>query len=287
MGYLKIITAILIWSSLGIIIRKIKLSNIDIIFFTSAIAGLLQFVLLSSARLIKRDIKIDSDLKSISLLLLIPVFFVANTLLFYFAFKHTTIANSVLTHYTAPVFVAFLAPILIKEKIHRSSWIAIIFSSIGLLFILNAADVNGNLSGSNREILGITAGALSGLAYAFLIMIVRNITHKYSSLFITFVQNGMIVLILLPFMLTLSLPLEFMTYLIILGVIHSTIAPLLYVQGFRTVKANEAAILGYLEPVGAIILALFFLHEVPGFKAMLGGALILFSGFMIIRSRGG
>lgn len=34
------------------------------------------------------------------------------------------------------------------------------------------------------------------------------------------------------------------------------------------------AILGYFEPVGAIILALIFLHEVPDIKALLGGALI-------------
>ena len=69
-------------------------------------------------------------------------------------------------------------------------------------------------------------------------------------------------------------------YILILGIVHSTIAPFLYVQGFHSVKANEAAILGYLEPVGAIILALIFLHEIPGVNALLGGALILYSGLM-------
>jgi drug/metabolite transporter (DMT)-like permease len=70
-----------------------------------------------------------------------------------------------------------------------------------------------------------------------------------------------------------------------MGVLHSTLAPLLYVQGFRSVKANEAAILGYFEPVGAIILALIVLHEVPGLTALLGGVLILFSGYMILKAR--
>ena len=70
-----------------------------------------------------------------------------------------------------------------------------------------------------------------------------------------------------------------------MGLIHSTLAPLLHVQGFKDVKANQAAILGYFEPVGAIIMALIFLNEIPGARALLGGALILYSGFIIIRKK--
>ncbi len=70
-----------------------------------------------------------------------------------------------------------------------------------------------------------------------------------------------------------------------MGIVHSTIAPLLYVQGIKSVRAHEAAILGYFEPIGAIILALLFLHEVPRMKELLGGALVLYSGFMIIKNK--
>ena len=56
-------------------------------------------------------------------------------------------------------------------------------------------------------------------------------------------------------------------------------------KGFHTVKANEAAILGYSEPVGAIIMAFIFLHELPGTPALLGGLLILFSGYLILRAK--
>jgi hypothetical protein len=31
---------------------------------------------------------------------------------------------------------------------------------------------------------------------------------------------------------------------------------------------------------------MIFLHELPGFRALLGGALILLSGYMIVNSRG-
>ena len=141
-----------------------------------------------------------------------------------------------------------------------------------------------SLSGGS-EYLGIIAGAMSGLAYAFLIITIRSIASKFPSLFIICVQNLVVALIMLPFILKTPVSLQHVPYLLTLGIVHSTIAPLLYVQGFHTVKANEAAILGYSEPVGAIIMAFIFLHEIPGKTALLGGLLILFSGYLILRAK--
>ncbi len=285
MGYLKIICAILIWSSLGIFIRKIELPNECIIFYAAMIAGVIQLISLLVSGILKEARRKNTETGSALFLFLSPLCFIANTMLFYFAFRNTTIANAVLSHYTAPIFVAIMAPLLLKEKIKRATWIAISLSSIGLWFILGGTNPFSNISAGSPESLGIIAGAMSGLAYAFLILTVKRIASVYSSLFITFIQNGITVMILLPFVYSTAVPSQTWPYLLIMGVFHSTIAPVLYVQGFRSVKANEAAILGYFEPVGAIILAFIFLHEVPGIEAMLGGALILYSGYMIIKKR--
>jgi len=285
MGYLKIVAALLIWSTLGIFVRKVNLPNSALIFYPSLIAGLIQILVMASNGALKNSVTADHDRKSILLLLLIPVCFVANSSLFYFAFRNTTIANAVLTHYTAPIFVAFMAPFFLKEKIHSSAWTAIILSSIGLWFILKGSSPDKISSSGSSEHLGIIAGAMSGLAYAFLIVTIRSIASKFSSLFIICVQNLVTALIMLPFILTTPVSLQHVPYLLTLGIVHSTIAPLLYVQGFRSVKANEAAILGYSEPVGAIIMAFIFLHEIPGKTALMGGLLILFSGYLILRAK--
>jgi drug/metabolite transporter (DMT)-like permease len=285
MGYIKIITAILIWSSLGIFIRKIELPNQCIIFYSALVAGVVQFMVLMASGIIKEERKKDSGARSALFLVLSPVCFIANTMLFYFAFRNTTIANAVLTHYTAPIFVAIMAPLLLKEKIKGTTWAAITLSSLGLWFILDGKNPFAGISAGSRESLGIIAGAMSGLAYAFLILIVKRVASVYSSLFIIFIQNGITSIILLPFVYAVPLPAQAIPYLLVMGIFHSTIAPLLYVQGFRSAKANEAAILGYFEPVGAIILAFVFLHEVPGIEALLGGALILYSGYMIRNKR--
>ncbi len=273
MGHLKIITAILIWSSLGIFVRKIGLPIITIIFYPSLFAGFFQLVIL----LHKNKGLSLSTFKAPS-----PIFYilapcsVANTFLYYYAFTHTTIANAVLTHYTAPIFVALTAPLFLKEKSAKSTWLAIVISSIGLWLIV------GGLSVNSEDFRGVIAGAASGLAYGIIILLLRTISQTHGPVFIVFIQNIITTLLLFPFVIKTSVPYNSLFYLIAMGLIHSTLAPLLYVQGFKDVKANEAAILGYFEPVGAIILALIFLHETPGIKVLLGGLLILYSGFMII-----
>ncbi len=276
MGYLKIITAILLWSSLGIFVRKAGLPLVSVVFYPSLFAGLFQ-----SALLLKRKGFSLSAFKTSA-----PMFYIlgpcslANTLLYFYAFTHTTIANAVLTHYTAPIFVALTAPLFLKEKTVKSTWLAIVISSIGLWFIL------GWLSIRSEDFKGVIAGASSGLAYAIIILLLRTFSRTHSPLFIVLVQNVIITILLLPFITKTFIPVSSLYYLVIMGFVHSTLAPLLYVQGFKDVKANEAAILGYFEPVGAIILALIFLKEIPGLKVVLGGLLILYSGFMIVKKKG-
>lgn len=286
MGYVKIITAILIWSSLGIFVRKIGLPNPRIVFYSAIFAVIAQAALVLAKGTMREASQHGKGNKSSILLILVPVFFLANTLLFYYAFKHTTIANAVLTHYTAPVFVALLAPVFLREEVLKTAWAAIVISSIGLWLILGMP-VSGELFDlSGRESRGIAAGACSGLAYALLILIIRAIASRYSSLFIVFFQNLVVAVLILPFMTSFQIEMHHLPYFVTLGVVHSTAAPLLYVQGFRQVKANEAAILGYFEPAGAIVLAWIVLHEVPEILAVLGGALILLSGYLVVRESG-
>jgi drug/metabolite transporter (DMT)-like permease len=285
MGYIQIITAILLWSSLGIFIRKVEIPLLGLVFYPAAISSVLQLILLSSTGNLRKTFKADSSRHSVLLFIVIPACTFANTFLFYFAFTHTTIANAVLSHYTAPIFVALMAPVFLKEKSHKTTWIAILLSSVGLWLMLWMPSLGGAVSLSAGERQGVIAGACSGLAYALIILMLRTLASRYMSIIIIFIQNSMVAIFLLPFVLNISVPYQSLPYLFILGIVHSIIAPILYTQGFKSVRANEAAILGYFEPVGATLLAFFFLHESPGIAALFGGALILLSGYLMLKGR--
>jgi drug/metabolite transporter (DMT)-like permease len=81
------------------------------------------------------------------------------------------------------------------------------------------------------------------------------------------------------------LPVHSALLLLATGLLHSTIAPLLYFSALRQVLAQHAAILGYTEPLAAIPLAFVFLSETPSFAALIGGVLILFSGYLVVHAR--
>jgi drug/metabolite transporter (DMT)-like permease len=273
MASLYIILAIFIWSSLGIIVRMADTHLTYIIFFPSLIAFITQTIILLSTNERK---KIPMARRIPYLFLLGPVFLL-NSLFFYYSFTHTTIANAVMTHYTAPIFVAVLSPILIRESIDRVIVISIIISTAGLLLMLKGFSL------SEQHIKGITAGVLSGLTYAAIIIIGRTLAQEFSPLIITVFQNLAVVALLLPFI--KGIPLEIAGYFVILGLIHSTLAPLLYIKGLKEVRANKAAILGYLEPVGAMLFAMIIFEEIPRTMSLFGGILILYSGYLTIRRR--
>lgn len=273
MPSLSILLAIFLWSSAGVVVRLAGVSETVIIFYSSIVAVVLQGILITAGGWTKyvpdrRVLKYPAMLGCVGLL---------NTFAFYYAFRHTTIANAVLAHYIAPVLVAFLAAYFLREKATRALVIAIALSSTGLLIML------GGFSLGSSDTAGIIAGLISGCSYAVLIIMARLYTQQLHPLVMSFVPNVVIIVLLVPFV--REFPVHAVWSFIVMGMIHSTIAPLLYYWGMKTVTANRTAVLGYLEPVTAIIFSMLFLQEVPALKSLAGGGLIIFSGYLTLRGK--
>jgi len=271
MGYLLILLAIFLWSSLGIVVR---LSGVEIhllIFYSLLVSIIAQGVML----LQKKSQAASMDLKKLSYPFILGSFLLLNNFSFYFAFQNTTIANAVLTHYTAPIIVAFLATVFLGERVTVTLLSAIATASAGLWVLLDGFSfdmVHGQ---------GLAAGLVSGVAYAVVIILSRIYAGYFTPLFLSFCTNICMIAMLLPFIRVLPFA-AWMSFLI-MGILHYTIAPILYFKGLQTVTANRAAVLGYLEPVSAIFFSIIFLKEIPEVHSLYGGVLILFSGYLTIR----
>jgi drug/metabolite transporter (DMT)-like permease len=163
--------------------------------------------------------------------------------------------------------------------------VSVIIATAGLWIMLGvSADQIGSLfPAGDKNIAGIMAGLLSGLAYGILIIILRSLSPSFDPLVMTFFQNTIIVLLLLPF---IEIPRNFLSAWWaygVMGTIHSVIAPVLYFRGMKEVTASTASILGYLEPVCVIILGIIFLNEAVGVATLVGGLMILLSGYLILK----
>lgn len=280
---LYILAAIFLWSSLGIVIRLSGIPIHLLIFFSCLIS-----TFLISLTFIKRENRqLIPKGKGLLYLLVLGPLSLLNTFSFFYAYKNTTIANAVLTHYTAPLFVAFIAPIFLRERLTWKIFLAVAIATAGLWILLGISPGQfiDMLVRGNKDTGGILAGLLSGFAYAVLVIIFRVFSMNFHPLVLTFFQNLVIALMLAPFARMPENPQTALWALGIMGIVHSTIAPVLYLRGMREVSANRAAILGYFEPVCAILLGAALLGEGIGYKTLIGGILILFSGYLTVRGR--
>ena len=277
----SILAAIFLWSSLGIFIRVAGAPVQSIIFFSSAVSAAVIGPMLLREKYRK---ELSRGRALLPLLVLGPIS-LANTFAFFYAYQNTSIANAVLTHYTAPVIVAFLAPVFLKEKLTGRVAAALVIATAGLWLMLgiSAGQFLSLLTAGDRNTMGIFAGLFSGGAYAVLIIVLRVLAPRSHPLVMTFFQNVVISGMLLPFAGAGSISASSIPVLLAMGIVHSTVAPVLYFRGMREVTANKAAILGYLEPVCAILLGIAVLGEEVTYEVAAGGAMILLSGYLTIR----
>ena len=280
-GFFLIITALAIWSSWGLFVRWVDKPAVVIAFYNALFAMVFQgAALLMAGR--RGKLHMGRDMGAV---LLLGVCGLANFLLYIYALKATTIASAAFTHYTAPVFVAVLAPLILKDRMGGGTLFALALSFAGLVLIFG----RGLESMGGPALWGALAGTGSGLAYAFVIIILRAISRRNHPLKLAFLPAALSFIVLAPFALmsgsaglTLKQGLIFLT----VGLFHSTLANVVYSYGIREVKAQDAGVLGYMEAVLAISLAFLFLGETPPALAVLGGALIVVSGLVVMRQAG-
>jgi drug/metabolite transporter (DMT)-like permease len=278
-----IIVAIFLWSSLGIVIRFSGAPVTVLIFFSCIISSLLMGVVIIRKGLSRNFPKG----KNLSGLFVLAIVSLINTFSFFYSYKNTTIANAVLTHYTAPIMVALLSPFFLKERLTLRIFIAVVLATTGLWIMLDMSlqQFYRLLIAGDRNTAGIFAGLFSGFAYAVLVIVIRILAPRLNPVVMAFSQNLLIAVFISPFISFSKDLISALWAFFFMGIIHSTIAPILYFRGMRDVKANKAAILGYLEPVCAILLGIIFLGEFISLKTIIGGFLIILSGYITIKSK--
>jgi drug/metabolite transporter (DMT)-like permease len=279
-NYLKIIAAMLIWSTWGLMIRWIALPAVVVLFYTSFIASFLAPTVLK----MRGELSLSGVREAWWIFALLAASSITNNTTYFYSLAHTSVSNAVFTHYTAPLFVAILAPLMIAERLMKVTLISLPIAMLGMVMIVLSG---GGIRTGSGDMSGIVAGSVSGIAYAFIIIFSRKLSRMLLHHKAVVVLLWTTTIVTAPWALSLDYHLDHRAagLLLITGVMHSTLAPLLYYSALRKVIAQHAAILGYMEPLAAIPLAYLFLSETPSFVALFGGILILLSGYLVIHSR--
>jgi drug/metabolite transporter (DMT)-like permease len=201
-------------------------------------------------------------------------------ILFVVATKMTTAANAILLQFTAPIYVALLAPVLLKEPTSRLDWAAIVvvMSGIGLFFMDRLTVEN---------ILGNMAGLASGLFYALTLLSFR--LQRGNKPYFSVIQgNFLAALLCLPWML-LTLPAAGdIPGLLMLGIFQLAFGYYLYSWAAQYVGAVTAILVTVIEPLLNPMWTYLAVGELPGRYSIYGGVIVLGAviarGLLILRS---
>ncbi len=250
-------TTALIWSSGGLAIKLVDWNPMAITGVRSVLAAFTLIVLFRGKLTLRLSaIQIGGAIGYAGLL-------VTNVV----ATKLTTSANAILLAYTAPVYVALLAPWFLHEKTRRSDWIFIAITVGGMvLFFLDKLTPTG--------LWGNFIAVGTGISYAAFTLCMR--AQKESSPVESVILGHIITFACgLPFMFDTMPSTESIIGLAYLGILQQGVSLVLYTWAIKRLGALEAILIMTLEPIFNPILVAIGYGEIPGTWAMIGGTIVI------------
>jgi drug/metabolite transporter (DMT)-like permease len=258
---LYVLAAALLWSTGGLFIKATELSAFELSFGRSLLAAV------TVAYFTRRE-----GFRLNAVTVVAAVLYAALLLLFVLATKRTTAANAIFLQYTAPIYVLVLEPLMFKEKFRRRDAYVVAACVAGIAFFfvgrLRPEEMSGNL-----------LAMLSGLCFAFFTLLIRHPrageVNRASS-----VIYGSLLLALFTAPSFIAGAHKVRLYdlftIVFLGVFQIGLAYTLFTRGVeRGVRALDAGLAGFIEPVSNPIWVYLFIGERPSAWAILGGAIII------------
>lgn len=271
---IKIALAMIIWGSIGIVVKAIDLPSIEVGFMRAFISGLLLLVF----RLVFNKGKVNYTIKSVFILIASGAGLGLNWIFLFNAYKYTTLTNATVSYYMAPVIAVGLARLFLKEKLTFKRIVSMFVSTLGMVLILSQAK-QMTVEGGNVY-LGIVSGLLAAVFYA-VVMVVNRAVKDVSGLDKTLIQILSAAVILLPLIVVRRLLVipnqKTMMLLLVIGIVHTAIPYLLYFHHMKNVSILNSAVLSYVDPFSAVLFGYFIFGEPLGLYHLLGGSMILLS----------
>ncbi len=199
---------------------------------------------------------------------------------------HTSVASSVLFVTLNPIFVGLAAPLVTKDKLTRTLWIGIALAMLGSIIVgvddLLSQEGQDTLLGNGLALLGSICASGYLLAGRIARQTVPLATYATAT-------NGAAALLLLPIA-TLSqetlwsAPLPTWGMFALIALVPQLIGHNSLVWSLRHLSAPMVSLIILAEPIGAGLLAWWWLDETPtGFKLL--GAVLLLAGIFIATTK--
>lgn len=272
---LKYVIAVLIYGTIGLVLHYVNVPS-SIVVMCRAIIGtafIAVYMLLTHRKPDGKAIK-----SNLFWLVISGVSLGLNWVFLFEAYVHTSVAIASLCNYMAPIIVLALSPLLFKTGISLKNTLCVLAAIIGIVLVSGV--VTGNPEDVN--VRGIVLGLLSAGGFVMLVICNKKI-HDIGSYDKALIQLLSAACIVTPYAIFSNIgtfhisevDLRSALLVIMLGLVHTGIAYILYFDALGSIPVVTVAVLGYLEPVLSILLSAFVLNEACDWYIWVGAILII------------
>ena len=264
---IELLIGTLFISTSGVLGKHIDLPTPVIIWFRSALGALFLYIF---CRYKKFDISIKSS-KDFSTVLLSTVFLGIHWITYFYALKFSNVALGMLSLFTFPVITALLEPLFIKSKLNG------IHIVLGIIVLIGIYILAPDFDFESSQVKGILFGIFSAFCYALRNLILKRHIGQYNGTTLMMYQIFMLSILLIPVMFTMDVS-NITTqypYVILLALLTTAIGHSIFIHSLKYFSVSTASIINSIQPVLGIIMAFFFLNEIPTWNTFFGGSLIL------------
>ena len=266
---LKYVAAVVLYGTIGMFLRRISLPSEAVAFCRGVLGAvsILLWLLLRGKRPDREAIR-----RNLPRLLASGVLLGFNWIFLFAAYVRTTVAIASLCNYLAPILVVAVSPFLLREKPEGKQLLCILAAFLGI-FLVTGFRGGGAVSGA-------VLGLLAALCFAALVICNKKL-RDISGFDRAVVQLAVSALTILPYLLlrnrgsSLRPDLPSLLLTLMLGVVHTGLAYVLYFSAMGALPVQTVAILGYLEPVVSVLCSALFLRESMSAAGWAGAILIL------------
>ncbi len=277
---LKHIFSLLLFGLNGIVASEISLSSYEIVLFRTMLGSgiLVMLFWLKGNRFTFYKNKVSAGF-----LIGSGVSMGISWILLYEAYQQIGVSIATLGYYSGPVFVMILSPFLFSEKLTKEKITGFLIVLFGIVF------VNSDAFNESHTVFGIVCSLLSAVTYALMVILnkkakdIDGMQNTTVQLFSAFLTVGVFLIckqgVYIPVQKSDIVP------LLILGIINTGIGCYLYFSSIGVLKVQTVAVLGYLEPLSAVVFSVLILGENLNVWQVFGAGMIVLGAIYASRCK--
>ena len=262
------ILAMLIFGTNGYLVAHLSLQGSQIVLVRTLVGGLL----LTAIVLLRGGFDREAVRAEWRDLLFGGVALGLNWVALFTAYRLLNVSLATLIYYAGPMLVLLFSPLLFGESLTPQKIAAVAIVAAGLFCI------TGSITSAGMSLTGLLAAVLSALFYASLIIFNKRIVKTGGMQTAALELDVAFVVVLIYVLLTAGIPHPLkadIPYLLVLGLVNTGIAYMLYFTGLQKLPGQSVALISYVDPVSALVFSALLLHETMTPLQVLGAVLII------------